>query len=186
MAFLNRTRLGWILIGVALGGVAAARAATAAAAPLPVATTQAVHAAFTLNLTRFITWPDSAFPTPDAPLVIGTFPRDPVNDELDAAVRGEVVNGHPVRTMRIQSFADLAKCQVVFLSNNNTRQATVLQQVAGKPILTIGDGDGFLELGGHVRFVPQPPRIGLRISVENLKASHLEARAQLLRLAVTP
>jgi hypothetical protein len=186
MAFLSRTRPGRILVLLlTLGSVAAERAANAPVS-LPVASTQAVHAAFTLNLTRFITWPEATFATSDAPLVIGTFPRDPVNEELDAAVRGEVVNGHPVRTMRIQSFDDLPKCHVVFISHNNTRQAAVLQQVARKPILTIGDGDGFLELGGHVRFVPQPPRIGLRISVENLRASRLEARAQLLRLAAAP
>lgn len=157
--------------------------ASAPAAPPSVASTQAVHAAFTLNLTRFITWPETAFSGPAAPLVIGTFPRDSINAELDGAARGETVNGHPVHTMRIQSLDDLAKCHVVFLSQNNPRQAAVLQYAAHKPILLIGDGEGFLELGGHVRFVPQPPRIALRISVENLKASGLEARAQLLRLA---
>ena len=163
--------------------VAAPAGAPAGAAPLPVASTQAVHPAFTVNQTRFITWPPAAFAAPGAPLVIGTFPRDPINAELDAAARGEAVNGHPVQTMRLQSLNDLAKCHVVFLSQNNSRQVAVLQQAAHKPILLIGDGDGFLELGGHVRFVPQPPRIGLRISSENLKASGLEARAQLLRLA---
>lgn len=186
MAFLSGTRPGRIaVILIALFALTADRAATAGAA-MPVVTTQAVHAAFTLNLTRFISWPATAFLAPDAPLVIGTFPRDPINADLDAAARGEVVNGHPVRTIRLQSLDDLSRCHVVFVSQNTARQAAVLQQAARKPILLIGDGDGFLELGGHVRFVPQPPRIGLRISPENLKASGLEARAQLLRLAAAP
>jgi hypothetical protein len=184
MPFLSRARFGRIVIvALALAGVTADRAANASMSSTPPVSTEAVHAAFTLNLTRFITWPESAFSAPAAPLVIGTFPRDPINEELDAGARDEAVNGHPVRTMRIQSMDDLAKCHVVFVSRTNPRQAAVLQHVARKPILTIGDGEGFLELGGHVRFVPQPPRIALRISVDNLKASRLEARAQLLRLA---
>lgn len=187
MAILSR-RFRQSLAGLLLLCVAGLgwRAITSpAAGALPVVTVEAVHAAFTLNLTRFITWPPNAFAAPNAPLVIGTFPRDPVNAELDVAARGEVVNGHPVRTLRLQSLDDASKCHVVFVSAPNPRQAALLQQVAHRPILAIGDGDGFLELGGHVRFVPQPPRIGLRISVENLKASGLEARAQLLRLAAS-
>lgn len=53
-----------------------------------------------------------------------------------------------------------------------------------EPILALGDDDGFLELGGHVQLLSQPPRTHLKISSENLKRSALEARAQLLRLAL--
>jgi hypothetical protein len=101
-------------------------------------------------------------------------------------VQGEAVNGHPVQTMRIQSLDDLAKCHAVFVSRGNNRQAAVIERCAHKPILVIGDADGFLELGGHVRFVALPPHTRLRISVDNLKASSLECRAQLLRLAAQP
>ena len=176
----------WAIL-LALGALGVLGSVQSAPAALPaVVSPQAMHAAFTLNLTRFITWPEKAFASAAAPLVIGTFPRDTINPELDAAARGEQVNGHPVRTMRLQSLDDLAKCHVVFVAHNNPRQAAIMQQAAGKPILMIGDGAGFLELGGHVRFVPQPPRIALKISAENLKASGLEARAQLLRLASAP
>jgi hypothetical protein len=157
-----------------------------AAAPPLVVTTEAVYAAFVINLTRFVSWPASAFRTGDSPLVIGTFPRDALNAELDNAAVGEAVNGHPLQTIRIQSLNDLAKCQVVFISRTNNRQAAILAHCAGKPILLIGDGDGLLEAGGHVRFVSQPPHTRLRISVENLRASGLECRAQLLRAAATP
>jgi hypothetical protein len=154
-----------------------------AAAP-PVATTPAVYAAFTLNLTRFITWPEAVFATRDAPFVIGTFAKDPINAELDEAVQGQSVNGHPIRTLRLDSPADVLRCHVVFVGAANGRHlAAVVQRAARRPILTVSDADGFLEMGGHVRFVPRPPHIALSISADNLKTSGLEARAQLLRLA---
>lgn len=186
MAFLSPPRLA-ILCGLAVTLVGATKEspAPAPAAPMIVGT-RAVHAAFTINLTRFVTWPPEAFSAPDAPLLIGTFPRDPINAELDAAVRDEVVAGHPLQTIRLQSFEDVAKCHVVFLSKDETRPARVLRFAVGKPILTISDAEGFLELGGHVRLVPQPPNVRLSISIANLKQSRLEARAQLLRIAASP
>jgi hypothetical protein len=174
----------WIAVAVLLPAVALAGGAEE---PATSAGTPAIYAAFTLNLMRFVTWPENAFASPTEPFVIGTFRGDPINDKLDAAVaRGELVNDRPVRTIRIQSPDEAAKCHVVFLSRNSARQRTLLRGLAHKPVLTIGDAEGFLENGGHVRFVPQPSRVVLRISVENLKASGLECRAQLLRLAAEP
>lgn len=187
MAILNRTRL--LAMGacaLALAGAAQERGVGGRGAPPSSASAQAIYAAFTVNLTRFVSWPATAFAAEDAPLVIGTFPRDAINAELDAAVRGEMVNRHPIQTVRLQSLDDLARCHVVFVSRSLGRENAVLDRCRGKPILTIGDADGFIELGGHVRFVSQPPHIRLSISAAHLKASSLEARAQLLRIAATP
>jgi hypothetical protein len=74
---------------------------------------------------------------------------------------------------------------VVYLSRGLARPA-VLARLANRPILTVSDAEGFLELGGHVRFVAQSTGTRLRMSVPNLKASGLESRAQLLRLAAAP
>ena len=185
MAILNASRSAAFYLAVILFTAASYRAATTpvVATSLPTASPEAVYAAFTLNLTRFVTWPEASFPTKDSPLVIGTFPRDPINEELDEAGHGEVVNGRPIRTVRIESLDDLESCHVIFMSHSFSRQAAVLARIANRPILTISDSDAFLMRGGHVRFVPEPPHTKLRISVENLKRSGLECRAQLLRIA---
>lgn len=152
----------------------------------PRASAEAVYAAFTVNLTRFITWPDSDLGPNGAPFLIGTFPRDPINRELDQAVSGETVNGHPVRTIRLRDVNDVARCRVVFVSRGAANLRAVLDHAAHRPILTVSDAEGFLSLGGHVRFVPEPPHTRLEISAVNLRASGLQARAQLLRIANSP
>lgn len=174
------------LSAVVAAGVFRAAIPVEAAEPAVVATREAVYAAFTVNLTRFITWPKEALGAPGQPFTIGTFPRDPINEELDTAVRGEQVAGHPVRTIRLQSFDDIANCQIVFFSRGMANPRDVLAHTAHRPILTVSDADGFLELGGHVRFVRQPGHTGLQISAVNLRSSQLEARAQLLRVAAAP
>jgi hypothetical protein len=159
----------------------------AGAAPSPpAATAEAIYAVFTVNLTRFISWPADALPQENLPLVIGTFPRDPINPDLDAAVQGEIVNGHPLRTMRLRSLDDIRRCQVVFVSRGAGNLGGVLARVGDRPILTVSDAPGFLDLGGHVLFVPHLPHISLQISATNLRNSGLDARAQLLRIATAP
>ncbi len=185
---LIRSSLGaGAIIGAAIVFVAAFRAAApdVEAASQPVSK-EAVYAAFTVNLTRFISWPASALGPEGSPFLIGTFSRDPINEELDAAVRGENVNGHPLRTIRLHSIEDVRKCHVVFVSGTRADVGAVLAEAENRPILTVSDVEGFLARGGHVRFVPEPNRTGLQVSAVNLRASGLEARAQLLRVAEEP
>jgi len=180
MAILKRWRLAMMIVALAQAGGGGAPA-PGRAAPPAIVSLPAVYAAFTLNLTQFVTWPEGAFADPGVALMVGTFPRDPINEYLDAAAKTETFNGRPIRTRRIQSLDDVQKCHVIFVPKSYPRPAAVLERAAGKPILMIGDAEGFLELGGHVRFVSQPPHTRLRVSVENLRASGLIGRSQLLR-----
>ena len=142
-----------------------------------------MHAAFLLNLTHFITWPAGAFPEDDSSLTIGTFARDPINEELASALAAFQSGGRPVRHVRVQSKADIQKCHVVFVSKALQDRIPLVAEDTGAPVLKVSDADGFLELGGHVSFFPQGTRVGLRISPENLRRTGLVARSQLLRLA---
>src|SRR4051812_2706838 len=123
----------FVLVGLLVLGpvfVPGADAPARPALPMVPVDREELYVAFTLNLTRFITWPENAFATPDAPLVIGTFPRDPINSALDEAARTEKFEGRAVRTIRIQSLDDVEKCNVVFLSRNDSaRPASVLARV---------------------------------------------------------
>jgi hypothetical protein len=88
--------------------------------------------------------------------------------------------------LRIRSLDDLVKCHLVYLSKNYASRPGVLARVARRPVLTVSDASGFLEQGGHVWFEGQALQIVPRISLENLRQSGLEGRAQLLRLAAPP
>ena len=113
-------------------------------------------AVFLLNLTRFVRWPDAAFKTEDAPLVVGTMEGDPVGNSLEEAVQGEKVGKHPIQTRRVRSPADLEGCQVVYFAREYfPGAAQMLAPLKDKPILTVSDADSFLTLGGHIQFYNQ-------------------------------
>lgn len=145
---------------------------------------EAVYAAFVVNLARFIEWPATCFPSEEAPLVIGTFARDPLNETLDAYVRKERIANHPIRTVRIRSVEDVQACHIIYFSRTYTSQASAaLGQIRGRPVLAVTDAEGALQLGAHVVLISSPRNTRLRIDLANLKQSNLAASSQLLRLA---
>jgi hypothetical protein len=106
---------------------------------------------------------------------------------LKSAIRGARVNGHPVEIVSLDTIDDLQRCHLVYISKEFPRLKGVMPRLVRRPILTVSDAPDFLEIGGHVQFVPQPAKKTLRLSVspENLKKSGLQAEAQLLRLAAS-
>jgi len=152
-----------------------------AAVPAPQHEVQAV---FLLNLTRFIRWPERAFAGEDAPLLIGVLPDDPVGALLTDAVRGETVGRRPIAVRQVRTPADLEGCHLVYFAkadaNDSTRMLAALRE---KPVLAVGDTEGFLRLGGHVQFFNRGGQVRLRLATGNLKRAELTASSQLLRVA---
>ena len=54
----------------------------------------AVKAAFLLNFTKFVEWPQTTFADPHAPIEICVSGKNPFGSALEEVVRGEAVNGH--------------------------------------------------------------------------------------------
>src|SRR5579883_1484108 len=61
-----------------------------------------VKAAFLLNFTKFIEWPESAFESASAPFRICIAGEDPFGDALDKMMQGESVGRHRLEVRRIR------------------------------------------------------------------------------------
>jgi hypothetical protein len=173
----------FLLAGAVVHAAEAAAPREAAEPPARRDDRNEMMARFTINLTRFVTWPESAFADAQAPFVIATYPLDPMFDRLVAAAKNETVEGRPIEIIRAQSVDDLLRSQLVFISRSYAARPDVLRRLGCKPILTVSDYEQFIRLGGVVQFDLADKTIVPRVSIENLKAAGLEARAQLLRLA---
>jgi hypothetical protein len=136
------------------------------------------------NLTQFVEWPPTAFDSPESPFVVCVLGPDPFGGVLDEAVRGERSNHRPIVIRRINRIEEASDAQVVFFSPARRREAAdSLQRVRGRPLLSVGDFDGFLRVGGTVRMASTPDRkIKLRVNLENAKAIGLTMSAKLLRV----
>lgn len=143
-----------------------------------------LKAVFLFNFAQFVEWPDSAFPEPGAPLVIGVLGDDPFGAFLDETVRGETVDNHPLEVQRFRRVEDVDRCHILFVSApREPRLQDVLERLAGRPILTVGDAENFSRRGGMIRFVNERNRIRLLINLEAAQAAKLKLSSKLLRPA---
>ncbi len=144
-----------------------------------------LKAVLLLNLTRFVQWPEEAFDSTNAPLVIGVLGRNEFGSLLEEVVRGEEVHGHRIQVEQFPSVNSVSNCHLLFVSASEQREMeTILACLQDRPILTVSDADRFTQHGGLIRLFTKPNgKIGLRINAGGVKAANLNMSAMLLRVA---
>jgi YfiR/HmsC-like len=143
-----------------------------------------LKAVFLLNFAQFTDWPTNVFDQPDSPLVIGVLGDDPFGALLDDAVRGETVNGRKFVVERYRRVEDIKICHILFISQSEIKQLDkIVENLKGKPILTVSEIDGSAYRGICVRFITENNKIHLRINTDALQAAQLTMSSKILRVA---
>ena len=183
---------------------AALFAAPATAAASRQTRKQQIKAAFLYNFINFVDWPKEKMPDNDEPIIIGIIGSkdfikafDPIKDkqirgkdiviryfeDLNVSEKSKDKNG----SKRKQTIESLKKCHIVFLcapdsaSTDNSAQLT--DALGNSPILIVGEQAGFLENGGHIRFLVEKKKVRFEINLDSAKFNHLKIRSKLLKLA---
>ncbi|HEY3760150.1 MAG TPA: YfiR family protein [Verrucomicrobiae bacterium] len=183
MPFLNSLlRANWIVRAALI--IALLFAGQEASSAQNTSTAYKFKAVFLFHFTQFVDWPATTFSDPQAPLVIGILGDDPFGDFLDATVKGENVDGHPLVVQRYRKPADVKDCQVLFISSSEQSQlGRTLTDLKGKTILTVSDMGNFAEDGGMIGFVAVQDKIHFQINTDAARDANLTLSSKLLRLA---
>jgi uncharacterized protein DUF4154 len=167
-----------LVAAVIVGG--AVRHGIAQSAPAP-----SLKAAFLYNFARFTEWPPDALPA-DARLVMCAT-DGAVFTALEQMTAGRSVGGHPLEVRQLTSDSPLVRaCHVLYLHDLDAKRAAgLLAPLKEMPILTVGELDGFIALGGVVQFLTEGGQIRFAINVESSRHARLRLNPQLLSLAKT-
>jgi hypothetical protein len=169
----------WLSLRFLVAAALFCEQALAGSPAAPVSLEYEVKAAFLLNFTKFIEWPPSAFASPEAPLLICIAGDDPFGHALDQIVEGETVNGHSVAVERVR--ADQQKtCQVVYSGNNRSAATPPLAAVG---VLTVGEGDEFIQQGGIIGFVIENRHVRFAVNLKAAANAGLKVSSKLLSVA---
>src|SRR3954452_19122998 len=148
------------------------------------ATEYGLKSVFLYQFCRFMEWPNSAFSSPNDPLIIGVEGDDPFGSSLQEAVQGETYHGRPIRIEHYRTPRDIKRCHLLFASRSAMSQmGEILSAVAGKNIVTVGETDGFLEKGGMIALTAERNRVRLRVNTSSLRAANVDVSSKLLRVA---
>ena len=143
-----------------------------------------VKAAFLFNFTKFVEWPPSSFSTPQAPLVIGIYGKDPFGSYLKETVAGEKIDGHPLVIQYYSSIEEIRTCHILFINETETHKVKqVIESLKGRSILTVSDKPDFMKNGGMIRLFIENNKTRLRINREATEAANLVISSKLLRIA---
>jgi hypothetical protein len=142
-----------------------------------------IKAAFLLNFTRFVEWPDTAFAAPESPILIGIVGEDPFGGALEDAVRNQTVKDRPLVVARVPDTGPYDGFHLLFVCpSESDRSDKIIAQAKGLGMLTVSDVDGFAKKGGIIRFYLLKNKIRFEINPEAAKLQGLKLRSQLLSL----
>lgn len=143
-----------------------------------------IKAAFLYNFAKFVDWPPTAFADPKQPMGICVFGQDPFGHALEGSLLGKTIGDHPVLLGHAKQMADLAGCQIVFLSASETpRLREVLGRMQKLHALVVGESEGFASAGGMVQFVLDQNRVRFVINPDAVERAGLRINSKLLVLA---
>ena len=143
-----------------------------------------VKAAYLYNFLKFVEWPESAFPDPLAPIVIGISGDDPFGNSLPQVIIGKTVQGRDLVIHKYHSGEDMRGAHILFISpSERKRLPQILSSLRGSSVLTVADIEGFLEAGGMIQFLSENDRVRFAINVDASSRGKLKMSSKLLSLA---
>lgn len=175
----TRRRLAVLAAGVCLVGAAVGRADHREALEYE------VKAAMLVNFAKFVDWPAQAFADGRAPLVIALVGRDPFGGLIEETVRDRSVGGHPIVVRKLDAPPPReSAAHIVFLARSEKRRsADLLAAVAGRPVLTVSDAEGFTQAGGMIALSIENERVAFQVNRAAAQRAGLSISSRLLKLA---
>ena len=142
-----------------------------------------VKAAFLFNFAQFVEWPPGAYADTNAPFCIGILGDDPFGKALEQTIQGENIEGHKMVVQRSHQVADLANCQMIFVSKSEKSRVTeILAALGSRPVLTVGEVPGFARGGGGINFFLEGAKVRFEINPDVAQTEGLKISSQLLSL----
>lgn len=139
--------------------------------------------AFLYNFARFSEWPPAAFDNDDAILVIGVLGNNPFGDMLHE-LEGKTVRKQKIVVTQFNDATDAKQCHLLFISKSlEEGVSSVLDKVAGSPVLTVSDMDEFAGKGGMIQMFPDGGKIRFNVNLTSANKSSITIRSALLQLA---
>jgi hypothetical protein len=181
-AFKSHARRGnWTHV-LLLAGLLSFAAPAAQAVESAAARENQIKAAFLFNFAQFVEWPKAAFQQPGDPLVIAILGPDPFGPVMDTFVRGENVQGHPLRVERHLRIADIKTCHILYVNEpDEAKLAEILSQLKGRNILTVSDAGRFAEQGGMIHLVKENNKMRFRVNLAAATEAKLTVSSKLLK-----
>ena len=144
-----------------------------------------IKAAYLYNLANFVHWPES--PVQNEAFVIAVLGNPLLARNLSLLTRGEKLDGRNIVVKSIDSIEEIKSCQILFVDHSKEKvvSKSVLQKLALKHTLTVGNSMEFIRKGAMVGLVLTGKRILIAINTGLAKKVGISFSSKLLKVART-
>jgi hypothetical protein len=156
-----------------------AAASTVAAQERP---THEIHAAMLFNFIKYIQWPNEGEP---GEFVVGVIGDDNVFNTLNQWYNGKPKGSKKYVIKKLTSADESSSCQVVYLGKSKNKEfENIKNNVTGKAILTITDGNGLGQKGSSINFKVIDGKLKFELNQTTVTTSNLKVSSQLSSMAI--
>jgi len=141
-----------------------------------------VKSLFVERFTRFIEWPTGSLPQTGL-FVVCIQGTGETAENLFEVARSRKFKDRLCEVRRVRAGSDLTACHLLYIASSEApRLPQVVEAVAGKPILTVSDAEGFGAKGVLINLYQDEKLLQFEVNLPAIKRSKLTFSSQLLRL----
>jgi YfiR/HmsC-like len=153
-------------------------------AQMPAPLEYRTKAYFLAQFPRFIDWPETAFPSAQAPFLICILGEFSLGPSLGEFMRGTLAHGRRVEIRSVRPEQDLRSCQILFITQSKRKTyGKVLEVVQGSNVLTVGETPDFIDAGGAVSLLFEHEALHFEVNLAAANVAHLRISSGMLSLA---
>jgi hypothetical protein len=141
-----------------------------------------IKAAFVYNFARFVEWPARSVP---GPVRIGILGHGDLGGPVETVIRGKLANGRMIEVAYLNTVADADCCEILLIERSESKHVReIVQALAGKPILTVSDGESSFRDGVMIVFQIVEESVRFQINQDAAERAGLRMSSQLLKVAL--
>jgi len=142
-----------------------------------------LKAAFLVNFSRFITWPEHSLSSEQPEITFCVAGKNPFGTTL-SAVENKKINDRTIKVVYADSIQKIPQCHLLFVSKSEYGDlGSLLSRIGKKSTVTVSDIPGFVDAGGSIEFVIKEDRLSFIINNSDLKQRGIQAGSSMLDLA---
>lgn len=142
-----------------------------------------VEAVYLFDFGKFVRWPSGV---EQGPVQVCAAASPAFVAALQKTVSSDTIDGRPLEVRRVTRPAEETGCAMLFIeAAQHLRPEDLLQNVAGKPTLTVSDMPGFLNRGGMIQFQLVEKRVRFSVNLDAVARARLTMSSELLKVALS-
>lgn len=140
---------------------------------------------FIYNMLLFVKWPDSAFTGKDSPIRITIMGKRHFSDILRKRIGNRKIGKRQLLIEKSDDIDQTAPGHVLFIGKEVAWNVDhILDKVYDKPVLTMGDSDGFAQKGVILNYYTDRKRINFESNIGAARLAGIKISSELLKLSV--